>query len=58
MNIEELILCMETLVEYLLAMAKWFAITAVVLVVLALAIFGAIVIIRSLKGVKVNGRIR
>lgn len=57
MNIEELILCLITLAQWIFEIAKFCFISGIILVMVGLAIFGLVILLRS-RSVKASGKVR
>ena len=57
MNIEELTLCLITLAQISIELAKFCFVSGIILVVLGLAILGLVILLRS-RSVKVSRKVR
>lgn len=57
MNIEDLTLGLITLAQWIFEIAKFCFISGIILVMVGLAIFGLVVLLRS-RGVKASGKVR
>ena len=57
MNIEELTLCLITLAQWIFEIAKFCFISGIILVMVGLAIFGLVILLKS-RSVKASGKIR
>lgn len=57
MNIEELTLCLITLARWIFEIAKFCFISGIILVMVGLAIFGLVILLRS-RSVKASGKVR
>lgn len=57
MNIEELTLCLITLAKWMFEIAKFCFISGIILVMVGLAIFGLVILLKS-RSVKASGKVR
>ena len=57
MTIEELTLCLITLAQWIFEIAKFCFISGIILVMVGLAIFGLVILLKS-RSVKASGKIR